>query len=92
MASFDENEFIEAFVSYYNNQQNEKYDFNFIFKKFFKIRIVQENKIEEVYNHYFPKSKFNKKKLFDKLHKMMFVASVLNNYDSEADTDREADD
>jgi hypothetical protein len=91
MTSFDENKFVEDFLTYYN-QQNENYDISLVFDNFFEITIIQEEKLEEVFNHYFPNEpECDEDMIFDKLFEIT-QSAIVDTCESEADTDREDDD
>ena len=91
MTSFDENKFVEDFLTYYN-QQNENYDISLVFDNFFEIIIIQEGKLEKVFNHYFPNEpECNEDMIFDKLFEIT-QSAIVDTCESEADTDREDND
>ena len=91
MTAFDETNFISAFLEYYN-QQTEDYDISLVFDKYFEEIIIQDNRTDEIFKHYFPNEpEYDEDMLFTKLYEIA-EATIIDTCESEADTDIDDDD
>lgn len=84
----DEAKFIEDFMTFFNNCN--EYDITLVFDLFYDAELVQKSKIEELFNIYFPTKNIenDEQLLYDKLYSIV-ETSIINNCESEADTDKE---
>lgn len=84
----NESKFIEEFMTYYNDCG--EYDITIAFELFYDQELVNKDRIEELFEICFPDKniEIDEQLLYDKLYNIV-EAAVVNDCESEAETDEE---